>query len=76
VKQYLLDYVRHGKDVESNCKLVGVIKTAYSQLVATRHNQHLTHKNVLLSIVMSANVRRSQNHIAKKKGPTIILSKK
>jgi hypothetical protein len=38
VQQYLPDYVRHGKDAESNPKLMGAIKTAYNKLIATRHN--------------------------------------
>jgi len=65
VQQYLPNYVKHGKDAKNNHKLVGAIKTIYNQLVATRHNQHLTYKNVLLSAIVSANGRRSQNHIAK-----------
>jgi len=69
VQQYLPNYVRHGKDAKSNRKLEGAIKTIYNQLATTRHNQHLIYKNVLLSIVVSTNGRRSQNHIAKIIGP-------
>jgi hypothetical protein len=48
VQQYLLDYVKYGKDVESNHKLLDAIKTIDRQLATIRHNQHLTYKNVLL----------------------------
>jgi hypothetical protein len=36
-----------------------------TQLIATRHKQHLTYKNVLLSIVVFTNGKTSQNHITK-----------
>ncbi len=65
MQKYFPNYVSHGKDAESNHKLEGAIKIIFSQFATTRHNQHLTYKNVLLSIGVSTNGRRSQNHITK-----------
>ncbi len=68
VVNYVPQYARFGREVESNCVVLDAMKSAYVQITTTRHSQNLTFKNVLLFVVVSTSVDTNQMHIAKTVG--------